>query len=123
MTDGRRTIYIVTDGAYSSYRVLIAYDREEDAKAAVEAGVGDDYTELPVLSPGELPKRVAVHHVDINTRTGEPYHYTRDGWDFERHPDFEDWSWRPGYPAFRGVDKDRVLKAAQDHAARLRAEK
>lgn len=118
----RRVIYLVTDGSYSTYRGLIAYDRKEDAEAAVAAGVGDDYHEVQVLAPGELPQKVTTYQAGVNTRTFETYHLARDGWDFEQHPDFQDWSQIPGRSPYHGTDKARVLKAAQDLAARLRAE-
>ena len=58
-----RTVYAVTKGDY--YDGLNACQfivpTEADAKRAVEAGLGNDYQELPLMADGVLPEKVTVY--------------------------------------------------------------
>lgn len=121
MTD-RRTIYIVTEGEYSGYRVLAAYETEDAARDAVSAGFGEDYEELPLLSAGDIPRKVVVHHTTVRGDGVVDFSYTSDEWDFNVKADVDEFQAASNFH-ISGRDKDRVLKAAQDRAARLRAER
>ncbi|MFJ8690303.1 hypothetical protein [Micromonospora wenchangensis] len=123
MTDERRTVYIVHEGEYSDYRVLCACENEGDARRAVEAGVGDGYTKLPLLPDGHIPRKVAVHHATVRRDGVITHRSTEDDWDFS---EFAVLVVKWGTPAtslyVSGLDKARVEEEAQKQAARLRAE-
>ena len=125
----RKTIFIVTAGEYSDYGVLCAYENEDDARIAVENGVGDDYRELPLLPPGAIPGKVPVHHAQAGGAPGAAVTgsqvWTYDEWDFDAPAEYvEEVVRAPGFVGvrFSGTDKERVQKAAQDRTARMRAE-
>jgi hypothetical protein len=91
-----QTLWAVTSGEYSDYRVIAMFEREEDARAALEAGLAGDYcpdvTQLPYFPAGVKPRRVTVHRAaatayrkgklaDVAVRT-----YSEVEWVFGQNP-------------------------------------
>jgi hypothetical protein len=56
-----QSVWAVTEGSHSDYIVLAIFEREQDANAAKDAGLGDDVTELPFLPAGAPISLVTVH--------------------------------------------------------------
>lgn len=142
--DKRRRIYLVTEGEYSDYTACCAFDTEEDAQRAVADGVGDDYRELILFSPGAQPKKIVtwsaravVGNVDDKALDSEPVVSSPTvEWDYEQLAPVESRRRRPSVkvtPSYlrgsvvivvRGAPSaESALKVCSDRYAKLRAER
>jgi len=122
-------IWLVTSGCYSDYQVLAAYRTEEDARAALARGYGEAVEDFPLLADGSLPVRRDEWFVRISRLVGQwvagdprsemtwDVHQIGETGEIEevRPQGYRDY----GY--VRGFDRDRVVRAAQDMVAFLRA--
>jgi hypothetical protein len=131
-----QSVWAVTEGSHSDYIVLAIFEREQDANAAKDAGLGDDVTELPFLPAGAPISLVTVHAAwarawrkgrlaDVAIHTG-----SRREWNLGVNPAPK----RPTVtlsPAADGssigvnvqcADADLALKALHDRLAQIYAE-
>jgi hypothetical protein len=70
-----RTIYAVTQGTYSDYRVRVLFNNRDDAHRHIKSLQADDdpylhteeldIEEFTLMDPGEQPERVPHHYVQI----------------------------------------------------------
>lgn len=128
MSDEAKTIYIVTSGSYSDYRIHAVFD-DEDRAAALVQFIADARVEEWPLNPslgfnprdhaGTTPWRVLHQAMPIGSPSDAWYGYRVDPVEF---PPSE---WRH-YTGFRdgdgeitvwARDKDHALKIAQDKRA------
>lgn len=140
-----RTIYAVTEGEYSSYSVLCTFDAEDDARAAVEAGIGDDYTTLTLYSEGERPAKVITWSANAmlfrdhvtRARFDEEYRRLSDQWrpNVWSSENWDAYGTPPRRPRLeerddgikvvlhaQGSDREATLKVVADRYAALLAE-
>ena len=70
-------VYIVTDGDYSSYRIVAVFSTEEKAKEYIQTtGEGDDYVEVEVDVPYERKDR--VWRIDMRISNHKVTHYCKE---------------------------------------------
>lgn len=130
--DGRRTIYVISQGAYSDYGVVVAFECEDDAKRAVELGIGDDYLKMGLFAAGRMPEKTVVWHAQAFLKRthnfDEPRAWAAECWDNEAievpsrvNIDVQETS--GGWLIFAtGPDQEGVLKATADALAKRRYE-
>lgn len=139
MTD-TRTVYALSSGSYSTYRIHCLFEREEDAKAAAAAaGRGQVYSdhfieELTLFGPVGQPRktvmytaratvRVEGHWKDWapNVSSEEEWIYTGRG---PERPELRRLD-RGQYVTFeaRGEDREQVTKMVADAYAQAIAER
>ena len=141
-----RTVWAVTSGEYSDFRVLAIFEWGADAEAAKALGMGDDVVELPYFPPGVVPQKheysiasgVVMHdNLDAVPRV---YAYPQVAWtgtDSEipaprQRPivtvDVNPVSDAPGSPPFRTIvrvvarSQASATKVCSDRLAKIRAE-
>lgn len=133
------TIWAVTSGEYSDFRIVAVFATKADADAARERGMGDDVQEYPYYASGRRPVRVSVRHwkAVLDAKTGENvtcrWRRTESGeWSYDRTI----WSHSTRLPISKslerngdiwfievmGLPNDRTLKAFRDFVAKTRAE-
>jgi hypothetical protein len=138
----RRKIYVIEQGEYSDYSVICAFEREEDAEAAVADGLGGDYMEMILFPPGHRPtKRITEWRANAaifqSGSTQPPRVHAVEEWDsgdLVAHPQ-EELAGRPkvavrtyyegtewGIDA-TGPDRESTLKACQDRYSKILAER
>jgi hypothetical protein len=148
MTDGRRKVWILESGEYSDYRVGCIFEREEDAEAAVAAGLGEDYSERILFAPGVLPVKTrrgwnGAARLDHDGYESAPYAHPHDVHDADEldpkpvelypervevkvHKQQVRVAQNGPYDCLltaRGRDREDVLKALSDRMGRLKAER
>lgn len=66
-------IWAVSSGEYSDYGVNAVFIREEDARAAVQAGYGCDVEEFDLYTHGKVPAKTerATYRAALDPATGE----------------------------------------------------
>lgn len=139
MGDKTETIYAVSTGSYSDYRVRATFELEEDAKISAEAmNAQDEWAEarVEVLSyypAGQTPTSQTVYyhgaHVQDNGVVTSEYDHGFVEWDFEAFQTFE--NNRPdvrfhrgtgvGSLTVSGLDKQAVDQSFSDNLARIKA--
>lgn len=105
-----RTVYAVTNGDdYDGLNAcqFICYT-EDDAKRAVEAGLGNDYQELPLMADGVMPEKVPVYSASKDAKANA-IKMSVDAW----YPwgitvEAEYLSGWPYFGVVRGVDRSAV---------------
>lgn len=130
-----KTVYMVTSGSYSDYRVDGVFLSEKDAEAAVAADFGDDYDQIDLYEEGELPTKVGYWCASGTIgKSGEmlsaPSAFYRTTW--QRHPDTflprpdvtHDYAtWIGGwYVVSQARTEEDALKVVRDRLARRAAE-
>jgi hypothetical protein len=76
-----KTIYLLTAGCYSDFGVICAFTNKDDAKAALEAGLGDNIDECTIDPERETtPAGVKAYRVSMrfdgdkaSARQADPY--------------------------------------------------
>lgn len=67
-------LWAVSSGEYSDYSVNAVFDTEEDARAAVALGVGDDVLEMDYYRSGDRPVKRHVWFAHSGRITAEGVH-------------------------------------------------
>lgn len=129
-------IWGIADGEYSDYRVLALFEREEDARAALANGMGDDVQEFDfVRAGGPLPRKVAIWDANSGLSVdGDPdrvtvHRYERwvtDVSDPTKRPTVEEWDmdYRFGHRiVVTAGSEEAARKVLADRMAKWRAAK
>lgn len=130
------SIFLVTKGEYSDYKVVCGFEQREDAEAAVSSGLGEEVAEMPMMPAGRIPRRKPVYRASAFIHGTDQRHNVRprveirDGWDFDPDLDeFDDdapaWGAGPGSRFITALsnDRERALKRVADAYAKLRAQR
>lgn len=125
-----RTVYALQSGGYDDYTIVV-FEREHDAKAAVDMGSGDHYQPMVLMEAGELPYRTTVHRAKAsislapNTGSAEPHITASEQWVQGDVPpacsDVDEYRAATHINVTAdGTDPDAVLKAVAERYAQLR---
>lgn len=68
---GKRKVWAVTKGEYDDYRVCCLVETEEEAKKAVERGLGDDWEDFTLFTDGEHPKQLTIWYAAAMIISGD----------------------------------------------------
>ncbi len=131
-----RTIWAVTDGEYDDYRVEFLFETEDDARRAIDAGVGDNVEQMILFGPGEQPRKVTLYyaraevcHDPVHPRghnDREPYVTAgRPSWELPPDRMGLERSTNGAHTWFsaEGEDRDATLKLVTDAWSAFRAAK
>lgn len=109
----KTTMYLVSDGCYSSYRILGVYSTKENAQKAHQLFRADNDIEEYVLDEmPEHPPGVLHYRVDID-RDGDVKDVRK-----ESVEEFPDYTWAP-YGQFRDFVHIHVWAEDEKHAVKI----
>lgn len=117
-----RIVYAASSGEYSDYHVDCVFEREEDAKRYVAAGLADRYEELTLYS--EMPTLYTIYSARIN-KVGGGYWGQAGAFREWSHITTQEPKHKPTeiewYFEAEGPDRERVIKSVRDRYAAWKA--
>ena len=127
-----KTVYMVTDGEYSDYRIRAVFELQADAEQAQQAGLGDDVAAIVLYAAGApLPAKQTIWLAScyLNPGNHRVTAFSQEVWscdpDWLRsdRPVVEEWrSPTGGSVQATAHTEEAARKAAADRAAKIRAE-
>ena len=128
-----KTVYMVTDGEYSDYRIRAVFELEADAERAQQAGLGDNVAAIMLYpADAEAPTKQTIWLASCYLSSSNPYRVTAfsqevwscdPDWLQSDRPVVQEWrSPTGGSVQATAHTEEAALKAAADRAAKIRAE-
>ena len=128
------TVWAVTSGEYSDYSVCGIFDTEDDAKAAVALGLGEDVCQFPYYPKGDKPVRRELWQITVSVRAdGTLNHPATKAWPHKKWvsvstPTDRPWVEREDEGGHTWLEvyaptKEQAEKVLHDRVAQVRAEK